>query len=234
MLRVFLDTNIVRNSQHAHTEWYEETQSVLWGDREFKVPMLTSRETKPIEKFRRHDKNRIAYRDAKNIRYIEKLAKIRLIKLFWDFELQWEFISGRKMSKGTPSIVKYIENGHSPITYGRTITSAFSSEDHQFEFLKNLKHPRYDEWKKAANVVTNSHKERNQLLDAFCLWKAEHNKCDYFATMDYNLIDSVNASSIKSSLRLLRPTQLVMGALPTIPAVVCEKAGTWLTRRLIG
>jgi hypothetical protein len=234
MLRAFLDTNVVRNSQHTRTVWYEETQSITWGDREFEVPLLTSRETKPIEKFRGQDGNRIAYRDAKNIRYIEILAKLRLIKLFWDFELHWEFISGRKMNKGTPSIVKYLEKGHSPIFYGRTVVSAFSSEDHQFEFLKSLKHPRYDEWKKAANVVADTRKEKNQLLDAFSLWTAEHNWCDYFVTMDYDLIDSVAKSSIQTDLRLLRPTQLILGALPTIPVAVCEKAATWLTRKLIG
>ncbi len=233
MLRAFLDTTVVRNSQQVRTEWYENPKSVTWGDREFTVPLIESRERIPSEKFKR-DGNLKAFRDAKRIRYIEKLASLGLIRLVCDFELHWEFISRRKMNKGIPSIVKYLEKVHSPIVYGRTVVSAFSREDHQFEFLKNLKHPRYDEWKKAANVVASSKKEKNQLLDAFSLWTAEHNWCDYFVTMDYKLIEFVKASSIKTNLNLVRPTQLVIGALPMIPAAVCERAGNWLSRKLIG
>jgi len=233
MLRVFLDTTVVRNSQQKRVVWDEEPQLINWGGREFEVPVFTPHELTPNEKFKNQG-NLKAYRDAKRIQYIEKIARLKLIKLLWHFELHWEFISRRKMSKGTPSICQYIEAANSPLLYGRTVASAFSNEDHQFEFLKKLTHPRYDEWKAAANVISGSKREKNQLLDAFHLWTAEHNWCDYFVTMDYKLIETVAQSSIKSSLVLVCPTEFILGVIPVLPAAVCERMGKWLSRRIIG
>src|SRR5204863_2295591 len=58
----------------------------------------------------------------------------------------------------------------------------------QHQFLRKIKHPRFLRLQK----ITGAHEAKgrrywNQMLDAFAVWCAEHNCCDYFLTLDFKL-----------------------------------------------
>lgn len=222
MLRVFIDNCVVRNSQQVRIELEEVQENINWGGQEFTVPITKPKAVYPNEKFKNQNDLR-AYVDSQKIPRIEKLARLKLIKLYWHHELRWEFISKRKLKKGNVSIVNYIHEANSPIYYSRVVASAISKEDYQFNFIKNLKHQRFNEWKNACGVIAGSKKERNQTLDAFHLWTAEHNWCDYFVTMDYKLISAVEKSTLKTELNIVSPTELLKIAYCYIPIVLLER-----------
>jgi predicted nucleic acid-binding protein len=50
---------------------------------------------------------------------------------------------------------------------------------------------------------------RNQLLDAFHIWCAEFNKCDYFLTLDFKLLNVVRKQKRHSLVEIIKPSELV-------------------------
>jgi hypothetical protein len=82
------------------------------------------------------------------------------------------------------------ETVEAPITYGRAVFSGFGDpQKMQFEFLCGIRSPRFLELQKMTGAYQGEGKiNRNQLLDAFHLWCAEHNECEYFLTLDFKLI----------------------------------------------
>jgi hypothetical protein len=48
--------------------------------------------------------------------------------------------------------------------------------------------------------------QRNQLLDAFHLWCAEHNKCDFFLSLDFKLATHTKG---RVPVLIVRPSQLL-------------------------
>lgn len=99
-----------------------------------------------------------------------------------------------------------------PIKYGRVVFSGFGNpQNTQFEFLCSIRSPRFLELQKMTGAyqgegMTN----RNQLLDAFHLWCAEHNKCDYFLTLDFKLIKVLERNQKKTlQVAPIRPSELL-------------------------
>jgi hypothetical protein len=50
---------------------------------------------------------------------------------------------------------------------------------------------------------------RNQLLDAFHLWCAEYNHCDYFLTLDFNLSKIANKQKRRFPTEIVKPSELI-------------------------
>jgi hypothetical protein len=50
---------------------------------------------------------------------------------------------------------------------------------------------------------------RNQLLDAFHLWCAEHRDCDYFLSLDFKLAQMTANSRQKLRCRVVLPSELL-------------------------
>ncbi len=81
----------------------------------------------------------------------------------------------------------------------------------QFEFLSGLHHERFMELQKLTGAHQGQRKaNRNQLLDAFHIWCAEHSDCDYFLTMDLKLIRMVSNNRKRNlRLKLVGPSELL-------------------------
>jgi hypothetical protein len=99
-----------------------------------------------------------------------------------------------------------------PIQYGRVLSSAFAKPKRmQFEFLTGIQSSRFKELQKITGAYQGEgNVNRNQLLDAFHLWCAEHNECNYFLTLDFKLI-RVLRQKRKSPLqvKVVRPSELL-------------------------
>jgi len=206
MLRVFVDTSIVRFSETERQHWIVENQSVQWGPTTVASPVHQPVSEFPLEKLN-HEQSQKAYRDALLIPKIDDLAKDGLISLCWHKETQWEYLRKRTVGSAKPSIIDRIGNANCQIYYGRLITSPFKNEDEQLSFLQRLNHSEFEKWKKiVGGAKLGAPGERSQLMDAWNLWSADHNHCDYFLTMDYKLIKSVASRKHSSTLRLVSPS----------------------------
>jgi hypothetical protein len=102
-----------------------------------------------------------------------------------------------------------IEDAASPIEYSRAFIDGYKDPgEMQFRFISSLKHPRFHELQRMTGAYQGPGKlHRNQLLDAFHIWCAEHNGCDFFLTLDFALIRRVK-SSRQHTVRLAKPSDL--------------------------
>jgi hypothetical protein len=98
-----------------------------------------------------------------------------------------------------------------PVQYGRIMFEANSDyKEEQFRFLSSIKHDRFRELQRITGAYQGERKlNRNQLLDAFHLWCAEHNKCHFFLTLDFTLAKIVAKSKAKPRVPVLKPSEVL-------------------------
>jgi hypothetical protein len=81
----------------------------------------------------------------------------------------------------------------------------------QRNFLRDISHPRFLELQK----VTGGYQGKegyswNQMLDAYAVWCAEHNQCNYFLTLDFRLVRIWKTARVgASTIKLMIPSQLL-------------------------
>jgi hypothetical protein len=210
MLRIFVDTSIARFADRKREVWLKQKETIRWGKGLQEVEIARPHTFYPLEKLN-NEQDAHTYADALLIEKVEDLARAKLITLCWHFETHWEFIRNKTLGIPAPAILDLIEKANCPIYYGRPLTSPFhDNTDEQLEFLRRLKLSEYEKWKKlVGGAEPNTKRERNQLMDAWHLWSADHNHCEYFLTMDYTLIRSVGSRKNDSKLRVVAPTQFL-------------------------
>jgi len=80
----------------------------------------------------------------------------------------------------------------------------------QFRFLSSLKNKKFIELQKLTGADQGTGKlNRNQLLDAFHLWCAEYNGCDYFLTFDFKLMRVVGKQKGRFLGEVVKPSELI-------------------------
>jgi hypothetical protein len=83
-------------------------------------------------------------------------------------------------------------------------------EEGQYRFLCSLDHPRFRQLQRITGAYQGAQSaNRNQLLDAFHLWCAEHNGSDYFLTLDFKLARVIEKAKNKPSVPAVRPSELL-------------------------
>jgi hypothetical protein len=202
-MKIFIDTCVVRFSQEERRQWLKQKEPVNLFGKLQEVEIVRGHVDSPQDKID-NDKQ---LRDAKASVEIAKLLATKQVQGVWQFETLFEWGRTKKMGISAPSINQYMEVADPPCHYTRVLFDP--DQDVQFNFLRNLNQERYVDWKKACGVVKGSKKELNQLMDAWNLWSAEHNECDFFLTVDYKLIRSVNSRNIESNLELITPTEFI-------------------------
>ncbi|MEE9584678.1 MAG: hypothetical protein V3W51_04275 [Candidatus Brocadiales bacterium] len=100
-----------------------------------------------------------------------------------------------------------------PIKYERIMlgVSVDDPKDAQFEFLRSIRNDQFLELQKMVGAYQGKNKQnKNQLLDAFHLWCAEHNKCDFFLTLDFKLIRVLRNNRKHALLvEVVKPSELL-------------------------
>ena len=99
-----------------------------------------------------------------------------------------------------------------PVKYSRILYGGRpdDSRQAQFNFLCSLKNKRFFELQRITGAYQGKGKvNRNQLLDAFHLWCAEHNGCDFFLSLDFTLAKVIEKSKGKPKVPVVRPSQLL-------------------------
>lgn len=98
-----------------------------------------------------------------------------------------------------------------PIRYSRVICGGLEhSKERQFAFLSSIKEKRFTELQKITGAYQGSRGlNQSQLLDAFHLWCAEHNRCDYFLTLDFKLIRVLKQTKKPLHVKVVMPSELL-------------------------
>ena len=90
------------------------------------------------------------------------------------------------------------------------IGAGIDPELEQFRFLGSLRHPRFLALQKMTGAYQGPGKlNRNQLLDAFHLWCAEHNHCSFFLTLDFKLLKVLRKGKNQPRVKAVKPSELL-------------------------
>lgn len=207
--KVFVDTNIFKFSATELPRWKPTAQMMHWGDIEKKVIVHD-----PINVNRNDNILNLKLKsEAEILPELAALGKRGLVRYLIQMEAELESWGIPSMDSKTGLFygapLEYIK---APVTYSRVIASGIANlKDMQYEFLCSLKHKRFIELQKITGAYQGKRKlSRNQLLDAFHIWCAEHGGCDYFLTMDFTLIEVVSSNiNTNLSVNLVRPSALL-------------------------
>ena len=98
-----------------------------------------------------------------------------------------------------------------PFEYGRIVGGVgINRKDEQLRFFTSIKDKRFLELQKMTGAYQGKRPtNQNQLLDAFHLWCAELNGCEFFLTLDFTLIKVLKLAKKKSVVRAVRPSELL-------------------------
>jgi hypothetical protein len=98
-----------------------------------------------------------------------------------------------------------------PVAYNRIMFGGNAGyKEEQFNFLRSLQHDRFLELQRVTGAYQGEAEiNRNQLVDAFHLWCAEHNACDFFLSLDFKLARVIETSKNKPKVPIVRPSQLL-------------------------
>ncbi len=213
MTRVFIDTNVIKFSATKQLECIPVNKPTRnWYGKKTGYQVATVGYVNPNNNLR--DGSEVK-REAQLLPHIADLAKNGRIELYEDTEMQVE-------SMGLPRISSVSGRFHGapiklatpPLIYSRIIIgpSYFGSPyELSLDFFKGISDKRFKEIQKVTGAYQGKdHYNLNQLIDAFLIWSAEHNQCDYFLTLDFTLIKIVNHDKKERvCIKLVRPSELL-------------------------
>jgi len=207
--KVFLDTNIYKFSATQLPRLRPRQQTITWGDIVQEVTVHDFIEVDPNEKIQ----NQELKKEAELLPELAELGKEGALRYCIQVEALLEIWGIPNMdSRSGKFYGAAVEQVEAPVKYGRVVLGGNQdAKEIQFNFLSGLKHTRFTELQKLTGAYQGPGKlNRNQLLDAFHIWCAEHNECDFFLTLDFKLIKMVvNNRSYISTVKLVRPSELL-------------------------
>ncbi len=208
--RVLLDTNVFKFSASGPLCFIPVNRKTRnWYGRVTGVQLYDIGYVNRNEKIR----NPELKREVDLLPQIAELAKQNHLELVAHPETTYE--SWGLPAMGSPTGPFYgapISEAESPIKYGRTLLTPGISADELTEmFLVGIKHERFQKLARLTGGYQGSNQHNlNQLLDAFYIWCAEHNKCQYLLTLDFKLIRVIrNNKQQDLDSKLVKPSELL-------------------------
>ena len=207
--RVYLDTNIFKFSAIQLPRMRPRKQTINWGGVVQELTVHDFIDVNPNENIR----NPELKEEAELLPQLANIGKAGEVSYLTQTETLIESWGIPNMDSASGKFYGApIEHVEAPVQYGRVVVGGNqSAKEMQFNFLSGLNQKRFKELQKITGAYQGPGKlNRNQLLDAFHIWCAEHNECDYFLTLDFKLI-RVIANNIlnKPSVKLVRPSELL-------------------------
>ena len=206
--KVYLDTNVFKFAATALPRTRRVFTGVNWGGHrqiaEVHQPIVVN----PNEKIAAGSELKA---EVELLPKVAHLAHEGVIVLAISVETQVE-LSG---IPGLDSMTEDLYNApritvEPPIRYGRVLFGGTEDfREAQFSFIESLGDSRFLELRRACGAQQGKKVNRNQLLDAFHLWCAEHNACEYFLSLDFKLARVIDAGKIKPTCRIVRPSELL-------------------------
>jgi hypothetical protein len=206
----YIDTSVLKFSVTALLRLFPRTQTIDWGDAgisEFKYyePLFVN----PNDKIR----NAALRREVDLLPAVADLVKVGRLVAVTDMETRFESWGLPKMDSWTGVFYAApIGDAPPPVNCNRLLFCAGrDAVELQRQFLRKIKHSRFLRLQRITGGYQG--KDRycwRQMLDAFALWCAEHNCCDYFLTLDLRLIKQVQrCRDALARPALVRPSDLL-------------------------
>ena len=206
--KVYLDTTVLKFSATELPRMQPRNTSINWGGKTFDVTVHDFIEVNPNDSI----SNVELKAEADVLPHLADLGKLGVIEYIMCNETLWESWGLPNMdSKSGEFYGAPINTGQAPLEYGRIVAGGdTASRKRQYDFLCSIIHPRFLELQKMTGAYQgNQPLNHNQLLDAFHLWSAEHNDCEFFLTLDFKVIRVLGLSPNKSRVRAVRPSELI-------------------------
>jgi hypothetical protein len=206
--RTYVDTNVLKFSATELLRLRPRKQLVNWAGHVQEVIVHD------LVTINRNDNiaNPTLKREAELLPKLAAHGKAKRIHYVINAETEFESWGLRNMDSRSGKFYDTpLERVEAPVQYGRVIIGAgIDPELEQFRFLGSLKHPRFLELQKMTGAYQGPGKlNRNQLLDAFHLWCAEHNRCSFFLTLDFRLLKMLRRGKTQLSVQAVRPSELL-------------------------
>jgi hypothetical protein len=205
---IFLDTSVLKHASDRLIRGRIHKVTRSWGDKVVTMDVTQFVDVYPNASVRRPLADELRY-----LPFVAHLAKTDRLRLITHQEVEFEFWGLPKTDNprgrfyGAP-----IERGPDPFRYGRLIAGwpAMAKTDPQFDFVKGITHPRFQQLQQAVGTHPNSRHYKNQLLDAFHIWCAETADAEFFLTTDLKLIRHVRQhKKYPPTCHVVSPAQLV-------------------------
>jgi hypothetical protein len=204
--KVFLDTNVYKFSATKLLRAQPREVTIIWGGKEQHLSVYDPITINPNEKLAADSEIKA---EVELLPQVAKLAAAGLVLFQISIETKVEL-------SGLPNLDS--DTGHfygakteivgAPVQYGRVLYGG--GEDYnqaQYKFLCSLNDKRFRELQKITGAYQGKKGvQRNQLLDAFHLWCAEHNKCDFFLSLDFTLARHTKG---RVPISIVRPSELL-------------------------
>jgi hypothetical protein len=158
-------------------------------------------------------------KEAQLLRRIAEAAKDKKLRLFIEQESQIEGMGLPKMDRVTGTFYEApTERAASPFPYTRAVFAArHDAKNLALDFFKSISDERF----KTLQKITGAYQGRdaatgaerynlNQLRDAFYIWCAEHNDCDYLLALDFKLVKMVReCRAHRTAVKVVKPSELL-------------------------
>lgn len=210
---VYLDANVFKFAATRLLRLFPREHTVTWGEREFSTTVHDFGYLNPNESISNADLKA----EAQLLQKVAEMAKSSRLSLMVQLETRLEAWGLPRMdSDDGPMYGAPLVAVNAPIQYGRIVVGGGESADErQLNFLRSLRAPRFLELQRATGAYQGPGRlNRNQLLDAFHLWCAEYNRCNYFLTLDFKLQRVLEQSRKELNTSVVRPSQLLQAVGP--------------------
>jgi hypothetical protein len=208
--KCFLDTCVLKFGITSVTRFVPRNNNILWNGK-----ILKSRCCKIVDvSLYTKIKDPKLLEEVELLPQIANLGKDGKIEFCTNAENNIELLCLPKTWGGTKTCFEgmKINKVSSPVSYERLLGSAcITPKEAQFQFLQSIKDERFQflQRKVGAHQGENAF-NRKQLLDAFYIWCAEYNNCDFYLTLDFKLINYFkNQPEGLIKTRILRPSELL-------------------------
>jgi hypothetical protein len=187
--KVCLDTNIIKFAATRLFRLFPHNQVIDWGHTQSEITIHEPRYVNPNHNLPPNARVRAEAELLQDLAERSKRGEFTAVMGWESLFESWRLPNLDSFSgKFYDAPVNAIQ---SPLLYARDLGgSSESFRADQVAWMRRIKNRRFIEIQKAAGAYKgNSKGADDQLLDAFHLWTAEHNNCDFFLTLDLKLID---------------------------------------------
>lgn len=206
--KVYIDTTVLKFSATRLPRLRPINQTIKWGDLSLEEPVHDIVRVNPNDPI----DNTELKAEAELLPTLAEAGKRGEVNYVIQMETLLESWGLPKMDSETGKFYGApIESVEAPIKYGRDVFGPnFNTRDMQFSFLSSISNDRFLELQKMTGAYQGPGKlNRNQLLDAFHIWCAEHNRCDYFLTLDFNLVKESRRPNRHLLVEVVKPSELI-------------------------
>jgi hypothetical protein len=186
---VFLDTNILKFAATILPRMRPRKQLVEWCRKTIEVTLHDFVEVNRNE-FIVHSVLKAEAELLPLLAEIGKLGKLEYVMSGEKMIENWGLRNmDRKDGRFCGATIKVVK---APLDYAYILAGgeiSVTPMERQFHFLASIKHKRFLVLQKMTGAYQGERElNRNQHLDAFHIWCAEHNECEFFLTLDFKLI----------------------------------------------